>query len=118
MCVWAIKCLSSQSSASWKSKRGNLRSINALLVILAASTSCVGNCWARDMPLNKVLNCSLDRRVPLTGPAKGEQMAHRPFNLQAVEFSRIVSYEPLLAAVLPEAIRCMHVREVQVMNSN
>lgn len=36
------------------------------------------------MPLSKVLNCSLDSRVPLTGPASGEQMAQRPFNLKRI----------------------------------
>ena len=36
------------------------------------------------MPLSKVLNCSLDSRVPLTGPARGEQIAHRPFNLKRI----------------------------------
>jgi hypothetical protein len=36
------------------------------------------------MPLSKVLNCSLDSRVPLTGPARGEQIAHRPFNLRRI----------------------------------
>ena len=64
-----------------KSKRGSFRSLIALSEMVSADSGMEGICWAIEMPLRSVLNCSLVSMDCLNGPAVGEQTAQRVFSL-------------------------------------
>ena len=53
----------------------------ALLEMHSADRDKDGYCCAIDIPLNNVLNCCLVINVSLNGPAVGEHIAQRSFNL-------------------------------------
>ena len=76
-----------------KSKHGNLKSLIALLVIQSADRDNDGYCCAIDIPLNNVLNCCRVINVSLNGPAVGEHIAQRSFNLHGRKIQRRKNYD-------------------------